>query len=507
MSITPSTVYPDESFTIKVAVTPVPEVETSVRVGRSPFHTYVWIPLDPTTGKGEMTLVSDQLYAFFPLGTYDLTGSFEGTPHHDASSSSPVPFTVRVDEPTIVATTTDGPVHVGEPVTFYLSVTPVPTADGAQAGFLLFPPPASYSRGPVLIDLGVDGSGETTVDTDGWYAGEYGYRAICCSDPHIEQTEIQGSFTLIDEDPPTGTAEFFGDDVVMSNRLSVHVPAADGIGSGVNWVALSNDAVTWTEMPYFETVPWTLEPGDGVRTVFVKWRDQAGNWSEVASASVTVDTGTGLVTTPQAGVLSSNLETGLVPTKLGWSGGTGAGPVSFRVEKSKDGGAYALVKDGVGSTSLTSSLSPGHSYRFRVRAVGQASDAGQWSYGTTFKLTAVSQASSAVRYRGAWTGSSGSKWWGGSVKSSSSKGSTASYTFTGKKIAWVSLKAANRGKAQVYVNGVLKATVDLYSKTTQQQRIVWSANYPTSAKRTITIKVLGTSGRPRVDVDGFIVGS
>jgi hypothetical protein len=37
--------------------------------------------------------------------------------------------------------------------------------------------------------------------------------------------------------------------------------------------------------------------------------------------------------------------------------------------------------------------------------------------------------------------------------------------------------------------------------------LIWSANYTTSATRTITIKVLGTSGRPRVDVDGFIVGT
>jgi len=64
-----------------------------------------------------------------------------------------------------------------------------------------------------------------------------------------------------------------------------------------------------------------------------------------------------------------------------------------------------------------------------------------------------------------------------------------------------------RGKANVYVNDVYKTTVDLYSATTLKQRVVWSANYSTSATRTITIKVLGTAGRPRVDIDGFIVGS
>ena len=58
----------------------------------------------------------------------------------------------------------------------------------------------------------------------------------------------------------------------------------------------------------------------------------------------------------------------------------------------------------------------------------------------------------------------------------------------------------------MYVNGVLKATVDLGSAITLKQRILWSANYTSSATRTVTIKVLGTSGRARVDIDGFIVG-
>ena len=69
------------------------------------------------------------------------------------------------------------------------------------------------------------------------------------------------------------------------------------------------------------------------------------------------------------------------------------------------------------------------------------------------------------------------------------------------------MKAYNRGKAQVFVNGVLKATVDLYSAATKKRVVVWSQTYTTSATRTITIKVLGTAGRQRVDVDGFIVGS
>jgi hypothetical protein len=59
----------------------------------------------------------------------------------------------------------------------------------------------------------------------------------------------------------------------------------------------------------------------------------------------------------------------------------------------------------------------------------------------------------------------------------------------------------------VYVAGVLKATVDLRATSAHTRQVVWSIVYTTSATRTVTIKVLGTAGRPRVDVDGFLVGS
>jgi hypothetical protein len=112
-----------------------------------------------------------------------------------------------------------------------------------------------------------------------------------------------------------------------------------------------------------------------------------------------------------------------------------------------------------------------------------------------------------VRYRGTWASvTSSTTWWGGSAKRSSTRGATATLTFTGRSIAWVGLRAPNRGRAYVYVNGRLKATVNLYSAATQTKRIVWSAAYTTLATRTITVKVVGTSGRPRVDVDGFLVG-
>ena len=175
--------------------------------------------------------------------------------------------------------------------------------------------------------------------------------------------------------------------------------------------------------------------------------------------------------------------------------------------RSRNGGAWTTVNVNIKSASAGVLVSPGSTYRFRVRAIDRASNIGAWAYSATFKVTAYQQSSSRVRYSGRWSTSTSTSWWGGSAKSSTSKGSTASLTFTGRSIGWVALRGPTRGKAYVYINGVLKATVDLRSTSTLKQRVVWSAGYPTSATRTITIKVVGTSGRPRVDIDGFLVGS
>jgi hypothetical protein len=197
------------------------------------------------------------------------------------------------------------------------------------------------------------------------------------------------------------------------------------------------------------------------------------------------------------------------PWTIGWTGKDtgGSGVARYEVARSLNGGGWTTVDVDVPSAAAAVTVIPGSTYRFRVRAVDHAGNVGGWSYGATFRVSAVQQSSTSVHYRGTWsTSMSASTWWGGSAKSSSSKGATASLTFSGRSIAWVGLKAANRGKAYVYVNGVLKATVDLRSTTTLTKRVVWSAAYSTSATRTVMVKVIGTSGRPRIDVDGFLIG-
>ncbi len=67
------------------------------------------------------------------------------------------------------------------------------------------------------------------------------------------------------------------------------------------------------------------------------------------------------------------------------------------------------------------------------------------------------------------------------------------------------MKGAGRGHVHVYVDGVLRAKVDLYRSTAQQRAVVWQQAWTASGTHTVRLVVAGTSGPPRVDVDAFAV--
>ena len=94
---------------------------------------------------------------------------------------------------------------------------------------------------------------------------------------------------------------------------------------------------------------------------------------------------------------------------------------------------------------------------------------------------------------------------GGWITSSSQAGARAKYRFTGRGIAIVVPTNSTRGKATVYLDGTYRATVDLYSSSNVYRKVVYIGNWSTSGTHTIELRVTGTSGRPAVSLDGFIV--
>ncbi len=101
--------------------------------------------------------------------------------------------------------------------------------------------------------------------------------------------------TFTDTRPPTGTISInSGAATTYSTLVTLTLSATDdqsGMGPGAE-MKFSNDNVNWTDPePYGTAKSWTLAGGDGVKTVYVNYKDAAGNWmSTPVSDDIVLDT-------------------------------------------------------------------------------------------------------------------------------------------------------------------------------------------------------------------------
>jgi len=105
----------------------------------------------------------------------------------------------------------------------------------------------------------------------------------------------KGTYTINvpDATPPTGTLKINNDArYVNSTAATLNLSASDNAGgSGLSQMQFSNDNSTWSSAENYATAKtWALASGDGQKTVHVKYKDNAGNWSEVYSDTIILDT-------------------------------------------------------------------------------------------------------------------------------------------------------------------------------------------------------------------------
>lgn len=77
------------------------------------------------------------------------------------------------------------------------------------------------------------------------------------------------------------------------------------------------------------------------------------------------------------------------------------------------------------------------------------------------------------------------------VLAASAAGASLQFTFKGSQIAWIGGKAAGYGLAQVYLDGVLQAAVDLYAPTYQPQQTLYQSPALSAQAHTLRIVVTG----------------
>jgi uncharacterized protein (DUF2141 family) len=91
----------------------------------------------------------------------------------------------------------------------------------------------------------------------------------------------------LDTTPPTGTIIINGGAASTTSTTVTLTLTSTDARSGCVGMKFSNDGVNWTaEEPRASSKAWTLTSGAGVKTVYVKYKDNAGNWSNGYSDTI-----------------------------------------------------------------------------------------------------------------------------------------------------------------------------------------------------------------------------
>ncbi|MEO5705377.1 MAG: hypothetical protein ABIZ52_06275 [Candidatus Limnocylindrales bacterium] len=228
----------------------------------------------------------------------------------------------------------------------------------------------------------------------------------------------------------------------------------------------------------------------------------------ISTAKVTIDTSLPKATGPTPGLRTGLALEGVSTTqrllvRVSWGGtDTGSGIASYDVARNYNGGSYSTIASATTATSIDWTMTPGYSYRFRVRARDKAGNLGAWVYSSTWYPVLTQNSSASLVYTGSWATSSNAANSGGSAKSGTAAGASVSYTFTGRAVAWVTTMRPDSGAVQVWLDGALAATVDTHADAAAYRQIVFSKAWTTYATHTIKLVVVGSA---RAEIDAFEV--
>jgi hypothetical protein len=315
----------------------------------------------------------------------------------------------------------------------------------------------------------------------------YGWsNAVGAKTVYVQWRDAQGNWSPVASDIIVANLTPIGDTLAPTGSVTVNagaaytsspsvqltMPATD-LWTGVALMRVSNRPETnggilvygltldWTATPQ----PWSLadpiaggSAANGTRAVYVQFRDGAGNWSPVYTDTIVLDTVAPAARAPAAAPAGGATVGANVPTAVRWPATDAtSGVAAYQLEQSVDGGAWARISLPAPLTASTvRALAPGHTYRFRSRASDRAGLWSGWQYGPTLTPAVHQETSAAVRWSGTWTRSA-------------------------------------------------VATVDLYAPSVQPARVAFVRSWASPGTHAVAVRVAGTAGRPRVDVDAFVM--
>jgi hypothetical protein len=209
---------------------------------------------------------------------------------------------------------------------------------------------------------------------------------------------------------------------------------------------------------------------------------------------------------PSSGVYTINL-------KQSWTASDSPeGIASQQAQLQVNGQPFANVspQPTAGQRTYTTTIRIGQSFRFRVRAFDTLGAYSIYKAKPTVEVKGYQETAPSISYTGTWSNLSNASAWNGQVKQTAgASGTKATFNFTGRRAALVVMTGPNGGKADVFVDGVKRATLDFYSASTTTRRITFVSPALSVAAHTVEVrwrsdKNAASSGK-KLYIDGFVV--
>jgi hypothetical protein len=220
-----------------------------------------------------------------------------------------------------------------------------------------------------------------------------------------------------------------------------------------------------------------------------------------------------------------------LPATFKWRGTDNAGAVRYTLEQNT--GVNGQEEVFTGSTQTTYHTSSDNSsqacgggnhtvYEWNLTATDTAGNSTTKNvYGGRMRLTQDHNLvdhddyapAAIISYAGTWQLASCQCWSQGGVHKIQAKGASAQIRFDDTEgfghpqypmhVGLIMHTGPDRGKFQVYLNGVLKGTVDTFARVSKPRVMVWQISVPEEGS-VIKIVNQATAGRPRIDLDAVV---
>ncbi len=254
------------------------------------------------------------------------------------------------------------------------------------------------------------------------------------------------------------------------------------------------------DAPAEAEMPATVMFGQTLYSIGGTLAGQGRSTNEVDVLPLTDTTAPAVQNPPQTMISASDpLSATALPVRVVNHVTDASGIAGAHLQRSVNGSSFSDVQAPWSGADTT--VQPGSSYTYREQYDDGAGNLSPWSNSSAFNASLAEETSTAIKYAGNWVHTTVSGAIGGSTRSTSSPGASATFTFTGHSVRYVGVSTRQSGFAEIVVDGVLQGVYNFAPGTSNSVSLTYS--WPTSGQHTIeVIDVKGGSGM-RIDVDAF----